>query len=97
MIKRRNPTEKEITKEIRSALKVLGIFHWKVHQGLGSVPGVPDILGIYKGRMLGIEVKTKNGKLSDHQKRFMARINGNGGIAFVARSASDVIDYFEGK
>lgn len=85
-------SEKEITKAIRGVLKTLGIFHWKVMQGLGCAPGVPDILGIYQGKMLGIEVKTKNGKPSDHQKRFIDMINREGGLAFVARSVDDVID-----
>ena len=39
-------TEKEITASIRALLKVFGIFHWKVWQGLGSEKGVSDIVGI---------------------------------------------------
>lgn len=85
-------SEREITKAIRGTLKVLGIFHWKVLQGLGSTPGVPDILGIFDKKMLAIEVKTEKGKLSDHQQRFLDRINREGGIAFVARSIDDVIN-----
>ena len=64
-------------------------------QGLGSTPGVPDIVGIFKGRFLGIEVKTERGKLSDHQKHFIDRINASGGIAFVARSYQDVVEKLE--
>ena len=89
--RRTDQTEAEVTKAIRSTLKTLGVFHWKVHQGLGSVPGVPDILGCYKGKLLGIEVKTRRGTLSDHQRRFIDQINREGGIAFVARSIDDVI------
>ena len=85
--------EKDITKQIRSVLKTFGIFHWKVWQGLGSTPGVPDIVGILKdGRFLGIEVKTEKGRLSDHQIRFIKNIQDAGGIAFVARSLEDVIE-----
>ncbi|HBJ74611.1 MAG TPA: hypothetical protein DDY86_03620 [Syntrophaceae bacterium] len=86
-------SEKEITKAIRFVLRTLGIFHWKVWQGLGSVPGVPDIIGIYKGRMLGIEVKTAGGKISKHQQHFIDMIKREGGIAFVARSVQDVVDH----
>ena len=39
-------TEKEITASIRTLLKAFGIFHWKVHQGLGSQKGVSDIIGM---------------------------------------------------
>lgn len=84
--------EKDITIQIRNVLKLYGIFHWKVFQSLGSTPGVPDILGILPGgRMLAIEVKTEKGKLSPHQEQFIKNINDNGGLAFVARSFSDVV------
>jgi len=83
--------EKDITKAIRDFLNALGIFHWKVHQGLGSEKGAPDIIGIYQGRLLGIEVKVPRGQPSENQKQFIAAINRAGGIAFVARSVDDVI------
>ncbi len=92
-MKQKTLSEKDITKQIRSLLKTFGIFHWKVWQGMGSVPGVPDIVGILAdGRFLGIEVKTARGKLSPHQERFIQNINDAGGLAFVARSANDVIE-----
>ena len=92
-------TEKEITYAIRMVLKTLGIFHWKQWQGPMSQPkGVCDILGIWKGKMLAIEVKTNNGKVTEDQNRFIDRINREGGLAFVARSEDDVIDRLdEGK
>ena len=88
-------SEKEITREIRAYLKIRGVFHWKVFQTLGSTVGCPDILGIYKGKFLGIEVKTKSGKLSERQALFIEQINLEGGIAFVARSVDDVIKELE--
>jgi len=84
------PSEKEITREIRAYLNIRGIFHWKAWQGLGSTPGCPDIIGIWKGRMLGIEVKGGKGYLTEIQQRFIDRINDHGGLAFVARSVEDV-------
>ena len=90
-------SEKEITREIRAYLRIRGIFHWKVFQTLGSTVGCPDIIGIYKGKMLGIEVKTKSGKLSERQALFIESINMEGGIAFVARSVDDVIQELEGR
>ena len=90
------PKEADITKSIRNYLKKVGIFHWKVWQGLGSAKGVSDILGCYRGRLLAIEVKTRKGKLSEHQDRFIQSVIANGGIAFVARSVDDVIKHLEG-
>lgn len=84
-------SEAALTRSIRQVLKTLGIFHWKQHQGLGSTPGVPDIIGIWNGKMLGIEIKTARGKVSERQQAFIDRINSAGGLAFVARSVEDVI------
>ena len=85
-------TEAELTKVIRLLLRTLGVWHWKVHQGLGSTPGIPDICGIWQGKFLGIEVKTIRGKLSEHQVKQLRAIQHHGGIAIVARSIDDVID-----
>lgn len=53
--------------------------------------GTADILGIYKGKPFAIEVKTKSGKLSVDQRRFLKEFESFGGIAIVARSVDDVI------
>lgn len=86
-----------LTRSIRSLLNAAGIFHWKVHQGLGAVPGVPDILGVdhreaFRGRLFAIEVKAPRGVVSPAQETFIQRINWAGGNAFVARSIDDVIE-----
>lgn len=54
--------------------------------------GVADILGIWKGQPLAIEVKTKKGVVSEEQKAFLLDFTSHGGIAFVARCLQDVID-----
>ncbi len=84
-------TEKEITREIRAYLRLRGVFHWKQHQGLGSYPGVSDILGCYRGRLLAIEVKAPKGHLSVKQRAFLERVQAEGGIAVVARSVEEVM------
>lgn len=53
--------------------------------------GVSDILGIYQGRMLAIEVKSAVGKLTPEQREFLQEVSERGGIAFMARSVNDVI------
>lgn len=83
--------ERDITRQIRDCLKYHGVFHWKVHQGLGSTPGVADILGCYKGRLLAIEVKAGKGRLSEAQAKFLNRVRDEGGIAIVAYSVEAVI------
>ena len=51
--------------------------------------GVADILGIIRGRFVAIEVKTKTGRLSKSQAKFLDEVRLNGGIAFVARSVEE--------
>ena len=54
--------------------------------------GCPDVLGQLKdGRLLGVEVKAKTGRLRPEQAIFLERIRGAGGVAFVARNCRDVL------
>ena len=86
-------TEADITRQIRDLLRLCRIWHWKAWQGPMSQPaGVADILGVYQGRMMAIEVKVPKGKVSVDQQRFLDRVNREGGIGFVARSADDVAE-----
>lgn len=52
--------------------------------------GVADLLGIYRGRFLAIEVKSATGALSVHQADFLHDVRVAGGIGIVARSIEDV-------
>lgn len=95
MVKRRLPklTEAQITQSIRYYLRARNIFHWKVHQGLGCLKGVPDILGVLPGgRSLMIEIKREGGKMSPDQALFLEAAHNLGACAFVARSVKDVED-----
>ena len=54
--------------------------------------GCPDVLGMLTdGRLLGVEVKAPKGKLRPEQAFMLERINGAGGVGFVARNCLDVI------
>ena len=78
-------TEKDITAQIKQTLKICRIWHWKHWQGPMSFPkGIADILGIYQGRFLAIEVKKPGGRVSPEQVKFLQRVNDEGGIGFVA-------------
>jgi len=55
-------------------------------------PGCPDVLGQMKdGRLLGVEVKSRAGRLRPEQAVFLDRIRAAGGVAFVARDLRDVL------
>lgn len=53
--------------------------------------GSPDVLGCYRGRFVGIEVKTATGRQSDHQKTFQRVFERSGGIYILARSVQDAL------
>lgn len=96
--------EKIIENHILAWLKFKGIFSFKIKSmgtydpkiGRFRAPspwyrkGVADILGIYKGKFLAIEVKTKVGKISPFQESFLKDVTEEGGIAIVARSVEDL-------
>ena len=52
--------------------------------------GTSDILGVWQGKPLAIEVKTPTGRLSQYQAIFLERFARAGGISIVARSVEDV-------
>ena len=55
-------------------------------------PGCPDVLGQMKdGRLLGVEVKIRTGRLRPEQSLFLERIRAACGVAFVARDVRDVL------
>jgi hypothetical protein len=98
-------SEKQIENEILVFLELSGAFAWK-NQTTGiydpkikafrrkmnrfHLNGVADILGIWQGKPLAIEVKTEKGRLTDRQTSFLSRFIAYGGVAFVARSVADV-------
>lgn len=56
--------------------------------------GCGDIIGqLIDGRFLSIEAKRRSGVSSDDQIAFAARVNANGGKAFVARSIDDLREH----
>lgn len=53
--------------------------------------GVPDLIVILPGgKYLGLEVKSKTGRQSDHQKEFERGVKDAGGLYYLVRSLEDV-------
>lgn len=92
-----NERETDIRDAIVEFLKLKRIFCWKdrqsaKRQGVGTVKsskGVADILGIYAGRPLAIEVKKPGGTLSQEQHEWLTQFKDAGGIAFIATSVEE--------
>lgn len=98
--------ESDIQKDIIHYLKIMGALCWRNNSigiydksfggfrklnGYGCRVGVSDILGIWRGRFLAIEVKSPKGKLTEAQSAFLLDVQRHGGIAFCARSLNDVM------
>jgi len=90
-MKKQTP-EHMLTVSVRQLLRAAGIFAWKNWGGPMGYPGVADIIGCYKGRMIAIELKSPTGKATPEQVRFIQNVNDAGGIAFVAKTLDEVIE-----
>ena len=99
-------SETEIQRTICEYLKLKGYFFTRTnntpvfdhkrgaYRALGKyvMRGFPDILVLYQGQCIAIEVKSETGRLSKEQKEFRARFIAAGGAYIVARNVSDLID-----
>jgi Holliday junction resolvase len=83
-------TEATIQKAILDYLKSLGAWCFAFKASICNERGVPDIICCYKGRFIGLEVKTARGRPSSIQKAQIRRINCAMGKAKVVRSVEEV-------
>jgi hypothetical protein len=58
-------------------------------QRMGMRKGVPDLVILHSGRIMGLEVKSPDGALSREQKEFRAEWERAGGIYAVVRSMKE--------
>lgn len=92
------PREADIRDTIYQYLLARRVFCWRDFQpakkgnnwGPRKAHGVADILGIYKGKPLAIEVKKPKGEVSVAQFQWLTKFKSAGGIAFIATSIEDV-------
>ena len=61
----------------------------------GLQPGAPDLLILWRGRTIGLELKTGRGRLSSEQLAFSMRWTTAGGLYAVARSLEEVADLLD--
>lgn len=83
--------EYRLATKISKAVKVRGMWCFKVHGGPMTVAGVPDLVGVYRGLFVAFEVKTPTGVVSARQRLIMRYIMKAGGIVTVPRSVADAL------
>lgn len=64
-------------------------------RGLGTVPGIPDILALKAGRLVAIELKVPGGRLSPAQRETIAALKAAGARVEIADSLDDALSHLE--
>jgi hypothetical protein len=65
-------------------------------KAMGVKAGFPDMLFLWAGRAIGLELKTADGKQTDSQKEVEEAWNRAGGIYRVVRSYEEAMSFLEG-
>ena len=86
------------------ALVKYGGFYIKIHGGMFQRAGIPDIIGVRKGRFIAIEVKTpdnragpwKNG-VTRLQDKFLLILKKHGARCGIAKNEKEAIKIVKGR
>ncbi len=111
MIKALLPTEHQIQATILDRLGFLkDSFFWRQNSGMAKseykgktrfwrsgIAGIADIMGVYKGKAIAIEVKRPKKKQSDDQIAFQQRFEECGGIYVVCSDATAIVKQIDEK
>lgn len=99
------PTEHEIQSTILERLAMLpGGFFWRENSGTfqvgeegnkrffrAGIKGIADVMGVYKGYAIAIEVKRPGKKQSVDQRAFQQRFDQCGGVYLVCTDATTIV------
>lgn len=66
----------------------------RVTFGVGG-PGGADLIGLFKGRFVAIEIKTPAGRQSPEQKQYEALVRRLGGEYAILRSVDEALSWLE--
>ena len=84
--------EGKVQDKIIAYLEKKRVYHFRF-QAQSNLNGLPDIICLYKGFFLGLELKReKGGAPTKLQERKIKAINDNGGIGVIVRSVDEVDD-----
>jgi len=82
--------EGQVQKDVLKYLKDHRIYHFRF-QAQVNLNGLPDIIALYKGILLGLELKRpKGGKATGLQKRKIETITENGGVGLIIKSVEEL-------
>lgn len=93
--------ESKLEQDIERFMQRKGIWQLARYQAQSNQNGLPDRIYLYKGYLLGLELKTDEGKPTKLQLKKLDVINKNGGIGLIVRNVETVmqlirlIDFYE--
>jgi len=82
--------ETAVKRAVRKHLREQGYFVFPLTAGMGSWPGVSDLVAVRGASVLWIECKSQTGRCSPQQEQFRRDIENHGGVYVVVRSVSDL-------
>ena len=83
--------ESKLSRRIMAALRAEGAMVWKNHGSQYMMAGLPDIVGVYNGKMIAIETKMPGGRLSEIQKHRIEEMRQAGASVVVAHSVEEAL------
>lgn len=86
--------ETELQEKVTSYLDGRRIFNFR-YQAASNQYGMPDIICIYRGYFVGLELKTDDGQPTELQLRMLNAIKNAGGYADIIRSITDIVLLFQ--
>lgn len=86
--------ETKLKNKCHALLKKHGIFHFKLSDKWYA--GIPDLLIIYNGEAIWIELKTSTGVLSDIQKWTITELQNHGCMVYIVRSLDELKEILRG-
>lgn len=85
--------ESRLSRRIAQALRAKGAFVFKVHGSALMMAGLPDLIGVYKGRFFGFETKMPEGADPTPIQRLRhQQIREAGGHVAVVRTVGQALD-----
>lgn len=82
--------EGKLEEQVERFMRAKGIWQLARYQAQSNQNGIPDRLYLYKGYLLGLELKTDIGKPTKLQLKKIEEINRNGGIGLLVRDVKTV-------
>lgn len=85
--------EAKYQEQVLDYLKSRGAWCFTTHGGsMFQVAGLPDVIAVYKGIFLGLELKTGNYQATELQKQKLNNIQDAGGVGLILRDDFDLLN-----